>query len=323
MTTLPGSASRQHDSREVHFLGTGDPGFHAAMRLVLCGDPRPAIEADRQVELLLVTARRQKLSVEPIAAAYSGSRLLMAALVVESPGRTGLLYLPPMDFNQSERASLTEALIPAIVARAADRGLVLLQALVRPHDRAAGAILDSTGFTYLTELVYMVRRASAPAARRVSDRGVQWVTFDETRRDLFISALEESYIDSLDCRGLGGLRRTTDVLEGHRATGIHDPAGWYVARMNDATMGVILTAQSPGRASMEVVYMGVSPAWRGKGVGDLLLARAVQRAQAQRLSDITLAVDGINIAARRLYDRWSFVEGMRRRAWITQPSTRS
>jgi GNAT superfamily N-acetyltransferase len=88
-------------------------------------------------------------------------------------------------------------------------------------------------------------------------------------------------------------------------------------------MGVVLTAETPGRASLEVVYMGVSPPWRGKGVGDMLLMRAVQRARALRLNDITLAVDGINVAARRLYERWSFVETARRRAWITTPSKRA
>lgn len=290
------------------------------MRLILCGDPRPAIEADRQVEWLLASARQQNLHLEPIAAAYAGSRLLTAVLLVESPGLTGLLYFPPTDFNAAQRAILSDELIPAVLARAAERKLVLVQGLVRPPDRSAGAILESTGFSYLTELVYMIRRATWPVARLASDRGVEWVTYGEGRRELFISALNESYVDTMDCCGLSGIRRTSDVLEGHRATGVHDPTGWLVARRNHQAIGVVLTAQTPGRSSLEIVYMGVSRSWRGQGVGDMLLTRAVQRAQSLRLSDVTLAVDGVNIAARRLYERWGFVETARRRAWITCPS---
>jgi GNAT superfamily N-acetyltransferase len=62
--------------------------------------------------------------------------------------------------------------------------------------------------------------------------------------------------------------------------------------------------------------MGVAQAARGTGVADALLQWAVETVARVGDVDMSLAVDADNTPARRLYERWDFVETGARDAWI-------
>lgn len=62
--------------------------------------------------------------------------------------------------------------------------------------------------------------------------------------------------------------------------------------------------------------MGVAQAARGTGVADALLQWAVEAVARAGDVYVALAVDAKNTAARRLYERWDFVETGARDAWI-------
>ncbi len=61
--------------------------------------------------------------------------------------------------------------------------------------------------------------------------------------------------------------------------------------------------------------MGVRPAWRGKGMGGGILARAMASFTRVGLSESALEVATNNPAARRLYERLGFQVRMSRHFW--------
>jgi ribosomal protein S18 acetylase RimI-like enzyme len=77
-----------------------------------------------------------------------------------------------------------------------------------------------------------------------------------------------------------------------------------------------LTAPILDVKSLEIVYLGVAQPARKTGVANALLARAVQIARARNDALLMLGVDERNEPARRLYDRWGFLEAARKDVWI-------
>jgi RimJ/RimL family protein N-acetyltransferase len=136
-----------------------------------------------------------------------------------------------------------------------------------------------------------------------------------------IAALDRSYEQTLDCPELCGLRRTHDVLDSHRATGAWSPALWWLVYLHDQPHGCLLINHCPEHSSVELVYLGVSPQLRGRGLGTRLLDLGLSLLAGVEADHIACAVDLRNIPARRLYERAGFREFGRRIA-LVRPLTR-
>ena len=75
-------------------------------------------------------------------------------------------------------------------------------------------------------------------------------------------ALERSYVDTLDCPELCGLRVVDDVLESHRSVGVFDPGMWWLVMAEDEPEGCMLLSACPEQNAVELVYLGISPRLR-------------------------------------------------------------
>ena len=71
----------------------------------------------------------------------------------------------------------------------------------------------------------------------------------------------------------------------------------------DDSLGVLLLSAVPHADIVELVYLGVPPAQRGRGVGDLLMRQAAATVAASKHSRLSLAVDAGNLPALKLYWR--------------------
>jgi GNAT superfamily N-acetyltransferase len=152
-----------------------------------------------------------------------------------------------------------------------------------------------------------------------TNASLSWITHDVAGDDIFLQALDLSYAGSLDCPEVTGLRSTRDVLTGHKAVGAFNPRLWWVVKSGDQPAGVLLLSPLRDAEMLEVVYMGVSQAFRGTGVANALMHRAVKAAGAAGATSLALAVDCRNRPARRLYERWRFRLTGARDAWIAKP----
>ena len=249
-----------------------------------------------------------------------GEPIREVCLAVPGAGRTAMLFVgPPASDHGGDLAACVAA---ARTHMCRTRGAALVQALPEPHERHAIAAFERAGLTKLGDLAYLRRPFSMPAPpRTVWPEGVRAATVSalggiEAAAGDLSRALERSYEATLDCPGLCGMREARDVLESHRAVGQWGPELWWVIYLNDRSEGCLLLNHCPELRSVELVYLGLSPALRGRGVGSAAMAAGIERAAGRRAGEMTCAVDRNNVPALRLYERLGFAEFASRVAFV-------
>lgn len=94
---------------------------------------------------------------------------------------------------------------------------------------------------------------------------------------------------------------------------------FLVARKNDQVIGCAAisyawTLEHGGKSAwLDELY--VLPAYRGQGIGSLLVDRAVAEAQSEGCKAMDLEVEEEHVRAERLYARKGF-RPLRRRRWV-------
>jgi [ribosomal protein S18]-alanine N-acetyltransferase len=73
------------------------------------------------------------------------------------------------------------------------------------------------------------------------------------------------------------------------------------------------------RKEMQLLDLAVHPKYRGQGNGGFLLAKMIDHAASQGISSIWLEVRVSGSAARKLYEKFGFVESGRRKDYYTDP----
>jgi len=276
---------------------------HAALQLILGSNGRPAAE-EHVVDFLRYAVYRG-LDLNDIWLAAHSGRLVWAILPVISPGKTMLLFSPthvPADHQDTCVCPLVER----VVGHYQNRKVDLAQVLLDPGDSGAVAMFKRCRFEPLAELIYLdrdVRRAGDAALRS----GFVWDGYSSATHGDFARAVSATYDGSLDCPRLNGRRNIDDVIEGHKAAGEFDPKLWFLLRDRSngsaASAGVLLLNRSTRTDSLELVYLGLAPAYRGKKLGDAMMRHAINTASAIGSRRLSLAVDSNNAPALRLYQR--------------------
>lgn len=312
----------------------------AALRLVPPGSPNPSDAAKRLVSGAAASGIDIDLifgTVEPA----SGGRpawVRHAVLIVRGAGRTAMVFQGskrgdegPRD--RSERAACLAAAreyiatitepTPEGVTRPA---IVVLQSLPDPDDTVAIDAMVAEGFVRVGDLSYL-RRPVRGADRSLGvgkglPEGFTTRVMTTARpgsgdHAALRRALESSYDQTLDCPELCGMRETVDVIESHRSTGTFDPTLWTLVFRGGEPVGCALFNPVPENRSAELVYLGLGPAARGKGLGRTLLERGIaQVSRLTRASEVLCAVDERNGPALDLYRRAGFSAFSRRVAFV-------
>jgi mycothiol synthase len=272
-----------------------------ALRLVLAADGRVADEA-QAVDFIRFTARRGiSLTDVWVVPDTTGRRLLWAALPMVSPGRTMLLFAAPSAVSVPAALS---AGVEVICRHHAARDVQLAQVLLNPADQTTAELYHRQGFAFVADLLYLQRAVRRSSPIPAPPPGVRLVNYSADTHAAFAITIAASYEDSLDCPPLNGIRNMADVIAGHQAAGEFDPADWFLATDDRGTpLGVLLLARTTAGDGMELVYLGLTPAARGRGLGAFLVRLAEARAAAAKLRHLTLAVDSANAPAINLYHR--------------------
>lgn len=192
---------------------------------------------------------------------------------------------------------------------------VLLEALFPPNLISAAAVFLRAGFSYLTDLQYLTCEIDRFRETHTFPE-FPFLSYNTSRHDFFARTVARTYAQTFDCPELTGLRGMDDVLAGHRAAGEFAEHLWVVAGSESEPLGVLLLARLKAVNSLEIVYLGVVPEARRRGVGGVLLSKAAELARRESVTSLTLAVDRRNGPARRLYGRHGFREFAVRSAWI-------
>ncbi len=291
----------------------------------------PSSLRDPLIAGVLDEASRGEVNLSGLWVARAGSGRILGAMLTQSlAGKAAAVWAPEVR-SLWRRSALAAALVEAALTDLSTRGFRLAQAVLdESAGPQAGLDLIRGGMPRVTELLYMERdtatplpppevpvgrRSVNPAQSRTEGRPPQldpgpdfeWRPFEPAIEEEFRAVLLATYADSLDMPELEGARGLDDILEGHRAAGLFVPHRWQVGRIpgEPDAAAVLLMAEAPGRDAWEVIYLGLSPAARRRGLGRVVLGHALELARAHT-PRLELAVNLRNTPAVRLYRATGF-----------------
>lgn len=292
-----------------------------ALALLLIGRPR---ENDAAVDHFERFADEQGLDLRTLWVAAQGGptgRMLGSVLLVPNHGSTAMLFAgQAMGWSDTSAAV---ALIKAVCHGPGHKDVTVIQSLIDPGQVIEGQVLERAGLNRLAKLIYMQKvidpgehRVPRPVVLGGCDRP-RILTYSAATHDEFAKGIEASYIDTLDCPGLVGMRQTDQIIAGHKGTGRFDPRNWHIyIDEGGEPIAVLLLAEVAQGNGLELVYLGVSPKYRGKGVGGALMRYAVSEAARFGGERMFLAVDDRNDPAVRLYTGLGFRASTRKIAYV-------
>lgn len=307
----------------------GEAARKAALNLVLRGLPDDIREPF--IAGLLATASAEASSselwwaVERNVERPTELRLFGA---VWSQGRSGdsAIIWPPQ-WTTPREPSRPDPLLTVLLKSLAESGVTLAQSLLVDRDAPEAAVLRSCGFEHVADLRYL---SAAPANRSSPSAGIHFAPIDTTNEARLAEVVEQTYVGSLDCPSLNGLRRPADVLAEYHAIGTAGRNLWRLVERQDSNagpetkltdLGCLLLADHPSQNQLELVYMGIVPAARGRHFGEAVVREALRIAAVQGREQVVLAVDAANLPAVAIYERCGFAEIDRRAAFVCRLST--
>jgi ribosomal protein S18 acetylase RimI-like enzyme len=240
------------------------------------------------------------------AARTPNGEIVAAALVQPIPGGLGLAW--PV---RAASADVEDALMAAASGWLRSRGVRVCQAFAAEDERPDHAPLLRHGFRRVTQVVHLRREVAAADRGLWSDTAASlaFEPYHPNAAARFAATLSGTYDGSLDVPEMNDLRLGPDLLAGFRPVCGFAPDWWQLAvtRPGREPAGVVFTEPGPEPHAVEVSYLGLLPAARGRGWGDELVRFALSNAARDGVRAVTLSVDTRNDPALRLYRRHGFV----------------
>jgi mycothiol synthase len=297
-----------------HIIQVGADQQEEAVQWLLASGGRPGRAAARRFLDYAAQARVRLDAMWSIVDRHGS--IHATVLAVPSAGKTAMVFATtPLDHADTARIG---RLIAHAATALAGMDVHLAQCLLEPGQHLQQAAFERGGFTPLAELSYLERplKHGSGVAAPAWPEGVTVEPAPPSVDSAILEVLAASYEQTLDCPELTGLRDVRDILDGHRATGRHEPALWTLMRIDGRPSGVLLLNPSPLTKSIELVYLGLALNARGKGLGRHLLRHGLHLLADRDEATITLAVDDRNAPALALYLSEGFRRSLRRVAMI-------
>ena len=288
--------------------------------MVLSKLPEPL--RSRHLSDSLESFRRGEVSAAGLLEARGTGResdLLGAIWLQLQPGRVGNLWPPQIAMQPDiyvSPARIAERLIDAAVKLSIAGGCRLIQALLESDAGETADQLRRAGFEPVAVLLYLVSSVEAfpttPPAEQLQFEPISTAAAGEER---LAAILEQTYIGSLDCPALNGLRPVAETLAGYRAVGRFEPSRWLLVRHAGQDVGCLLLSEHPERV-WELIYMGLAPEFRGRAWGLEITRHAQWLARQAGAARLVVAVDATNAPAIRRYAAAGLATWDRRTAWM-------
>lgn len=244
-------------------------------------------------------------------------QLIAAQLAQMLAGRAALVW--PPQFSESDKSStqgIAAAALGLYLATVLKRsGIGIAQSLVAPGDQDSEKWLAIGGFSHAADLLYLAADANlAPLAAPSPPFDLE--AFQPTATERLIAAIQRTYVGTLDCPQIDGLRDTADVIAGYQSVGAYRPELWFLVREQDRDVGCLLINLHLDVQHAEIVYLALVPEVRGRGWGLKLAKHALWLARATHCQRAVLAVDAVNTPAVSLYGAAGFEPFDRRAVWL-------
>lgn len=266
----------------------------------------PAKERRERVASIIKQVQLGIVDLDGLLCSWDEQELKGAMLCVRSAGRTLICWAPQFapKINLNERVAVEESLLVGVKRLAKSMDARIAQVLLGADEQGSRPQFERGGFFQLARLLYLRRELKLPFPE--PSEQIDYVTYAPNRHQEFLDTLDQSYVDSLDCPELNGVRSLDDIFESHRCQGDFNPDHWYLAKVGGETIGCLLMVGLPLFEAMEVGYIALLPAARQKHLGKELLRKGLATARDAGVKRVTLAVDDRNTPALRLYNDHQF-----------------
>lgn len=301
----------------------------------------PATLRGHLITEVLADAQAGELDLSGLWVARIRSGRIIGAMMTQALAGKVAAVWPPEVRPSWRRAPMAAALVRTALENLSTRGYRLAQAAL---DESAGPQaardLARGGMPHITELLYLERNTATPlpwpipgqghdrreamatsaagsataAATPAAESDFFWRPYHPAIADEFRAVLQTTYEGSLDMPELEGTRSLEDILAGHQAAGLFVPGRWQLGVLpgEPGSAAVLLMTEAPGREAWEVIYLGLTPKARGRGLGHAVIRHALDLARAAGAPVVELAVDLRNTPAVHLYRRTGFTPRDRR-----------
>jgi ribosomal protein S18 acetylase RimI-like enzyme len=274
----------------------------AALSLLFLSADR--VELQERVDRTRQLLETGDLLREGLRVVRRGAEVLGAMLATTAPGSVGLVW-PPQAQEMADRTAVEDALVQDTLAWLGGQHVKLCQALLRSEELPLARPLLRNGFSHITSLSYL-RHGLESRPPASSDNSLHYEPYEAATQQAFAQILLRTYEGTLDCPELNGLRTVEEILAGHRAQGRFDPQHWWLVLEEAQPVGVLLINAATDERAWELIYMGLIPPARGRGLGRQILAKALHEAWQARVRKLTLSVDCRNLPALHLYQQAGF-----------------
>jgi len=275
---------------------------------------RSADERQSFVSAALVELRNFPAALRGLFVARREERIIGATWTPLLPGRCATVWPPAID--RAEDEAVADALSAAAIEFLSREGVCVAQSLLEKDTGATFERLTRAGFERMADLLYLVsHRGHFPKIEPSTELEYLAVRGPDDENRL-ARVLAETYVETRDCPTLNGVREIDDVLDGYRGVGVFDPARWLLVRNASDDVGCLLLSDHPENDQWELVYMGLVPEVRGRGLGIEIVRMAQWLAGRAGRERLVLAVDDANEPAKRIYAAAGFVAWDRRTAMI-------
>ena len=212
-----------------------------------------------------------------------------------------------------------------------------------PENRLLSEWCRGLGFMPLSTLDYLTGSSSNEDVhpnRRGDEllvcEPLAWDDSDEF--GAFASLADRTYRETLDCPLLSEHRTAVQTLRGYQSAVAFEPNWWFrvIEKQSRRTIGCLVLARHRGGDQRrqggpvdnvaaenvapenvaEIVYMGLVPKARRRGLGRELLRHAMQVARRGDCSRIILAVDRRNHPAKSIYQHAGFHHVLSETVWF-------
>jgi GNAT superfamily N-acetyltransferase len=284
-----------------------------------------------------LTERVKRKRIADILAVEAVSRgvLVGAAIaVLQSPHAANLLAIS-QQANGGNQAignaprSLDSAVFGRLIERLQAAHVTFLQTSTEADDE--GQHLVECGFDWVANLAFLVLESEdfgrVPEANTETDCRFDMVGDDKELLAIACEVAVRTFSGTRDCPRLSDYRSGSQIVDGYRMAPNFDPTLWHLLRIGTEPAGCLILNRHPGADTgseetagssggvFEVGYMGLVPEYRGRGLGEVVLAKAVQVARQRNAIRMVLAVDLENSPAITLYRRCGWVQAAQESVW--------
>jgi ribosomal protein S18 acetylase RimI-like enzyme len=269
----------------------------------------PVGEREQQLASTLEAAQSGALPLDDLLIARQDGKLCGVLPLVSHAGNIAYLWPPAVRPATPEAEAVVDGLLQKAGTRMDDRQMVFTQCLLPPDDSSpVPQQMIRNGFLRSSRLQLLIRGLAHELPERPQAR-LQETGYSPSLRPRFAQVVERSYLQSLDCPALHGIRTADEAMQAHRAVTPWKHCHWRLYSLGSEDLAVLLTSDVPEQQETEVAYLGVVPEGRGRSYAREMLIGELYRAREAGALRVHVAVDSQNIYAQRVYRDLGFAVG--------------